>query len=82
MSINTDLEIKEAMDELDGKEMTPIDDCTNSGPLQLKDARKLTASHFRGNSFSKMRVGRAAQVLSRTMASGVAYAAELLGTLR
>jgi hypothetical protein len=45
-----------------------IYNCTNSGPLQLKDARKLTASHFRGNSFSKMRVGRAAQVLSRTMA--------------
>jgi hypothetical protein len=32
MSINTDLEIKEAMDELDEKEMTPIDDCTNSAP--------------------------------------------------
>jgi hypothetical protein len=40
----------------------------HNGELCLRKARKLTTDHFKGTDYSKMKVNRAAQVLSRTMA--------------
>ena len=48
--------------------------------LPIRKASKLTKSHFELNSFSKMRVNKAAQVLSHTVAAGV-YTYAALGKL-
>ena len=39
-----------------------------NGPFTLRSAKKLSLDHFEGTNYSKMKVKRSAQVLSRTMA--------------